>query len=1107
MRQQFLYLDKAGFYYNAPGNINIGAGSKGTVFFWYHPASWNAGDQPVWEAQFDATNYLRCGFTGGSLFSFVCRSNNVQYAVHWENFFIQDYQKWVPIACTWDFTTPGAGEMRLYINGQEAPMQVHNAEAPLGEALRLYLGARPGTASAGLDGYLDNVAVWDGAMTSAQYQALMMGATTYGERQAARRRRLQESDGTGVLTFLATFDGTFDAEIAGGDPQAQWLVEASDYHHFARIDDGTRGRGQRHAFRFGIPRHDDSDDDRVPVRAVLGLVRAQGADQYTTLVDRETYSEINVSQLKPIGGVGQGVGWIRPAIDPNDVPHPATVRMRVNLPDSANPKNTKICLGPLTYISGGMHGNNFATWGTGESFTVMADGGNSASSFKTNLSVRSDGYWQGAEISLQTGTGAGCRLKVTGYTASTGVVTLAGALPATPAAGDVGVVNFRGRLVPTGNPCNETYNLEAWLWEEYGEDRPWIELEAVYGTGTDFAAARYQRGRTAWMELTSQHGDGQGRDLMFGRNGWEQPASFSCNILIESLIIEAPGSYQVMSPEDTRGRRGFELADTFLLRDMGTGHSCRVWRAENCGWASAAPTLNPDPSAAIADLQAIGTWRDQAFFRSMVRASDDVDAVIAAVVGTGAEGTRRVGYVRGTWNTGTNRITWQDETPPAGKSNPFLATSALRPWEASDSTWGLNGNPGLTRIFQTPDERWAMLVLGNEDNPDHYYARAYHGAPDRWSFDVAKHWWPSNPVLPGNGGVDVLPPMVGGSNYFGNRDAEWITMENPFARDPGRRFAAYARFKTILPLSGQIGANRRPVAGWTSPDLKSFFLLPHGTSLSPLGIGQGYTMFPWAASDDFIAMAVETLGGVTRLWASDDDRHFQQVIYSFLPDCNPMESFRLGDRRIYYYATSGTVFNLAYQGYNRETYYQLNSGQLSGMIETAVLMKPASGWGNLIVNVAPAQGTVQVAVLDATTGEAIAGYGAEDCTALNDSVERPVTWGTVALSELTAEAVRLRFYLSRTSTGETSPKLFSWLIGQPQAATRPSATALQVEGKANPAGIMDATPTLSWSYADEKGLAQSAYQVLVASSQVKLDTNEGDLWDTGVIAGEETAVV
>ncbi|MBU0611375.1 MAG: hypothetical protein KKI08_26080, partial [Armatimonadetes bacterium] len=47
----------------------------------------------------------------------------------------------------------------------------------------------------------------------------------------------------------------------------------------------------------------------------------------------------------------------------------------------------------------------------------------------------------------------------------------------------------------------------------------------------------------------------------------------------------------------------------------------------------------------------------------------------------------------------------------------------------------------------------------------------------------------------------------------------------------------------------------------------------------------------------------------------------------------------------------------------------------------------------------------------------------------------------------------------------------------------------------------------SWSYADEKGLAQSAYQVLVASSQVKLDTNEGDLWDTGVIAGEETAVV
>ena len=73
------------------------------------------------------------------------------------------------------------------------------------------------------------------------------------------------------------------------------------------------------------------------------------------------------------------------------------------------------------------------------------------------------GYWEGAELSLQTGTGAGCRLKVAGYVASTGVVTLSGALPATPTAGDAGVVDFRGRLVPTGYPYEERQSLEARL--------------------------------------------------------------------------------------------------------------------------------------------------------------------------------------------------------------------------------------------------------------------------------------------------------------------------------------------------------------------------------------------------------------------------------------------------------------------------------------------------------------------------------------------------------------------------------------------------------------------------------------------------------------------
>ena len=1107
MRKQFLYLDKAGFYYNAPGNISIGSGSKGSVFFWYHPAPWNDGNQPVWEATFDSNNYLRCGFTGTSRFSFLSCSNGAWYTVHWDDFFVRDWQRWLPVLCTWDFTTAGAGQLRLYVDGQEAPTQSNTAQAPQGEALRLYLGARPDTTAVGLDGYLDNIAIWDGVMTATQYAALTRGAATYAERQAARRRLPRQSDGNGTLTFLAPFDGTFAAQIAGGDPEAYWLVGASDYHHFVRLDDGSRSRGRRHMFRFGVPRHDGSDDDRVPLRAVLGLLRDQGASQYTTLVDRATYSEINISQYKAISGQGQGVSWLRPAIDPGDLPYPTTVRMRVNLPDATNPKNTKICLGPLTYISGGMHGNNFTTWGTGESFTVVADAGNTAGSIKTSLSARTDGYWAAAEISMQTGACAGCRLKVSGYTASTGVLTLAGTLPATPAAGDVGVVDFRGRLVPTGNPCDETQSMEAWLWEEYGDDKPWIELEAVYGASSGFGMARYQRGRSTWMNLTRANGGLQGAYLMMGRNAWETPESFSCNILIESLGIEGPGSYQVMSPETTRSGRGFELADHFLLRDMNNGQSCRVWRAENCGWSSAAPTVNADASTAVADLQVAGTWREQAFFHSAVRTGEGTDAVTAVVRGTSAEGVDRLGYVRGQWNASTNRITWQDEKPPTGKSNPFLDMSLLRPWESSDSTWGLEGDPGLARIFNNTGSEWALVLGGNEDHPDHYYVRAYHGASDRWSFDPQQQWWPENPVVPGFGGVDMIPPSGGGVNCFGNRDAEWMVLQNPYARDASRRFAAYARFKTILPLTGMIGGNRRPLAGWTSPDLKSFFLLPHGNSLSPLGIGEGFTMCPYAVSDDVIAMVVQFYGGVDRLWASDDDRHFQQVIYSFLPDSNPLDVFRLGDRRIYYSATSGSVFNLAYQDYNRETFYQLSSGQVSGTLETAALVRPADGWGSLIVNVAPGQGAVRVEVLNALTDEALAGFGAEDCDSLTDGVERQVTWGTLALSELTTETARLRFVLTRNSADDASPQLFSWQIGEAEGIVAPQVNGLQVEGKANPTGILDDTPTLSWSYADAQGYAQAAYQVLVASSQGSLDLNEGDLWDSGVVAGPATSVV
>lgn len=59
---------------------------------------------------------------------------------------------------------------------------------------------------------------------------------------------------------------------------------------------------------------------------------------------------------------------------------------------------------------------------------------------------------------------------------------------------------------------------------------------------------------------------------------------------------------------------------------------------------------------------------------------------------------------------------------------------------------------------------------------------------------------------------------------------------------------------------------------------------------------------------------------------------------------------------------------------------------------------------------------------------------------------------------------------------------------------------LKCEYRSNPLGIDNKTPRLSWSIQDPnrmRGQKQTAYQVLVASSEARLDKDEGDLWDTG----------
>ncbi len=85
--------------------------------------------------------------------------------------------------------------------------------------------------------------------------------------------------------------------------------------------------------------------------------------------------------------------------------------------------------------------------------------------------------------------------------------------------------------------------------------------------------------------------------------------------------------------------------------------------------------------------------------------------------------------------------------------------------------------------------------------------------------------------------------------------------------------------------------------------------------------------------------------------------------------------------------------------------------------------------------------------------------------------------------------------------------LFSFLTGEVLSAAT-LLEKLRCEGLENPLGIDAPQPGLSWMLcSDERGQRQTACQILVASSPEKLSHNEGDLWDSGRIEGEQSVRV
>ena len=83
------------------------------------------------------------------------------------------------------------------------------------------------------------------------------------------------------------------------------------------------------------------------------------------------------------------------------------------------------------------------------------------------------------------------------------------------------------------------------------------------------------------------------------------------------------------------------------------------------------------------------------------------------------------------------------------------------------------------------------------------------------------------------------------------------------------------------------------------------------------------------------------------------------------------------------------------------------------------------------------------------------------------------------------------------------------LQGSASASIRPD--QLRCEYRVNPLGIDVTQPRLSWALAaanpKARGLKQTAYRVLVASSEAALRTGKGDLWDSGRVESDQSVHV
>ena len=83
------------------------------------------------------------------------------------------------------------------------------------------------------------------------------------------------------------------------------------------------------------------------------------------------------------------------------------------------------------------------------------------------------------------------------------------------------------------------------------------------------------------------------------------------------------------------------------------------------------------------------------------------------------------------------------------------------------------------------------------------------------------------------------------------------------------------------------------------------------------------------------------------------------------------------------------------------------------------------------------------------------------------------------------------------------------LAGQPATAEGPTTVArLRCENRDNPVGIDAAQPRFSWwMQSSIRGQRQTAYRILLASSEARLAQDDGDLWDSGKVTSDRSIAV